>query len=83
MSLVDYFTRKPEFDIVTMEEADCLPAADLHRQRFAAPWSDGDLHGLLVQGPVFGLVARQSNAVCGASPAASYWPAPWRMRRKS
>ncbi|SIQ70451.1 ribosomal-protein-alanine N-acetyltransferase [Rhizobium sp. RU20A] len=63
MSLVDYFTRKPEFDILAMEEADCQPAAVLHRQRFAAPWSDGDLHGLIVQAPVFGLVARQSNAI--------------------
>ncbi|WP_377291306.1 GNAT family N-acetyltransferase [Rhizobium sp. SG2393] len=62
MSLTDYFSRKPEFDIFAMEKIDCPPAAELHRQRFPAPWSDGDIHGLLVQEPVFGLVARQSNA---------------------
>ena len=62
MSFTDYFTRRTEFDIFPLEEADLIAAAALHRQRFASPWSDGELHSLLVQDTVFGFVARQSNA---------------------
>ena len=61
MSFTDYFTRRTEFDIFPLEEADLLAAAALHRQRFASPWSDGEIHALLVQDTVFGLVARQTK----------------------
>ncbi len=62
MSLTDYFIRKPEFEIVPLETDDLPQAAAIHRLRFASPWSDGELHCLLVQDTVFGFVARQSNA---------------------
>jgi ribosomal-protein-alanine N-acetyltransferase len=62
MSLTDYFIRKPEFEIVPLETDDLPQAAAIHRLRFASPWSDGELHSLLVQDTVFGFVARQSNA---------------------
>lgn len=62
MSLTDYFIRKPEFEIVPLETEDLPQAAAIHRLRFASPWSDGELHSLLVQDTVFGFVARQSNA---------------------
>lgn len=61
MSFTDYFTRRTEFDIFPLEEPDLIAAAALHRQRFAAPWSDGEIHALLVQETVFGFVARQTN----------------------
>ena len=62
MSLTDYFIRKPEFEIVPLETDDLPQAAAIHRLRFASPWSDGELHSLLVQDTVFGFVARQSTA---------------------
>ncbi|MBB5533614.1 GNAT family N-acetyltransferase [Rhizobium giardinii] len=62
MSLTDYFIRKPEFEIVPLETDDLPQAAAIHQLRFASPWSDGELHSLLVQDTVFGFVARQSNA---------------------
>ncbi|WEX77788.1 GNAT family N-acetyltransferase [Sinorhizobium numidicum] len=61
MSFTDYFTRRTEFDIFPLEESDLSAAAALHGQRFAAPWSDGEIHALLVQDTVFGFVARQTN----------------------
>lgn len=62
MGLSDYFTRKPEFEIAALEKDDLQQAAAIHKQRFSSPWSDGELYRLLVQNPVFGFVARQSNA---------------------
>ncbi|MBW9063440.1 GNAT family N-acetyltransferase [Rhizobium herbae] len=62
MSLTDYFIRKPEFEIVPLETNDLPQAAAIHQLRFASPWSDGELHSLMVQDTVFGFVARQSNA---------------------
>ncbi|WP_275787998.1 GNAT family N-acetyltransferase [Pararhizobium gei] len=62
MALTDYFTRKPEFEIVPLEPADLTKAAAIHAACFSSPWSDGELHALLVQDAVFGFVARQSNA---------------------
>ncbi|HXV32075.1 MAG TPA: N-acetyltransferase [Sinorhizobium sp.] len=61
MSLTEYFTRRAEFDIFPLEEADLAGAAALHRQRFAAPWSDGEIHALLTQDAVFGFAARQTS----------------------
>ncbi|MBB4183737.1 GNAT family N-acetyltransferase [Sinorhizobium terangae] len=61
MSLTDYFTRRTEFDIFPLEEGDLVAAAALHRQRFASPWSDGEIHALLSQDTVFGFVARQTS----------------------
>ncbi|OBZ96845.1 alanine acetyltransferase [Pararhizobium polonicum] len=62
MSLTDYFVRKPEFEIFSLETADLPKAADIHKLRFTPSWSDGELHALLVQDTVFGFIARQSNA---------------------
>ncbi|APG83205.1 GNAT family N-acetyltransferase [Sinorhizobium americanum] len=61
MSFTDYFTRRTEFDIFPLEEADLTAAATLHSQRFAKPWSDGEIHALLLQKTVFGFAARQTN----------------------
>ncbi|PDT41873.1 MULTISPECIES: GNAT family N-acetyltransferase [Sinorhizobium] len=61
MSFTDYFTRRTEFDIFPLEEADLIAAATLHSQRFAKPWSDGEIHALLLQETVFGFAARQTN----------------------
>lgn len=63
MSLTDYFTRRTEFDIFPLEEADLAGAAALHSQRFVAPWSDGEFHALLTQDTVFGFAARQTGGV--------------------
>ncbi|WP_438750554.1 GNAT family N-acetyltransferase [Pararhizobium sp. O133] len=63
MALTDYFARKPEFDIFPLEAADLPQAAAVHKLRFTPPWSDGELHALLVQDTVFGFIARQSNAL--------------------
>ena len=63
MSFTDYFTRRTEFDIFPLEEADLGAAAALHGQRFAASWSDGEIHALLTQETVFGFVARQTNGM--------------------
>ncbi|ASY61510.1 Ribosomal-protein-S18p-alanine acetyltransferase [Sinorhizobium sojae CCBAU 05684] len=62
MSFTDYFTRRAEFDIFPLEEADLEAAATLHRHRFAAPWTDGEIHALLTQDTVFGFAARQTSA---------------------
>ncbi|OHV73193.1 GNAT family N-acetyltransferase [Ensifer sp. LCM 4579] len=61
MSFTDYFTRRAEFDIFPLEEGDLEAAATLHRHRFAAPWSDGEIHALLTQDTVFGFAARQTS----------------------
>lgn len=62
MSLADYFTRKPAFDIFPLETADAGIAAALHRARFSQPWNDGEFHSLLSQEPVFGFLAFQESA---------------------
>lgn len=67
MSLIDYFIRRPEFDIFQMRDDHLDDVAALHRQRFSPPWSAGELHSLLAQESVFGFVARQNNAYA--------WPA--------
>lgn len=61
MSLTDYFTRRAEFDIFPLEEADLAAASALHGQTFASPWSDGEIHALLAQDTVFGFAARQTS----------------------
>jgi len=62
MALTDYFVRKPEFDVFTLEAEHLAHAAAVHKLRFSPHWSDGELHRLLVQETVFGFVARQTNA---------------------
>ena len=57
MSLTDYFTRKPAFEIFPLETTDAGIAAALHRARFPRPWNDGEFHSLLSQDPVFGFLA--------------------------
>lgn len=57
MSFVDYFTRKPAFDIFPLETDDAGLAAALHRGRFSRPWNDGEFHALLSQDTVFGFLA--------------------------
>jgi [ribosomal protein S18]-alanine N-acetyltransferase len=57
MSLTDYFTRKPAFDIFPLETADAGIAATLHGARFPQPWSEDEFHSLLLQETVFGFLA--------------------------
>ncbi len=61
--LESYLTLKPEFEIVAMEPRDCPEVAALHGERFPKAWNDGEFHSLLMQEPVFGFVARQTNAI--------------------
>ena len=61
--LESYLSLKPEFEIVAMTSRDCPDVSTLHGERFPRPWSDGEFHSLLSQGPVFGFVARQTNAI--------------------
>ncbi|MCO5155001.1 MULTISPECIES: GNAT family N-acetyltransferase [unclassified Shinella] len=63
MSLSDYFTRKPAFDIFPLETADASIAAALHRARFPQPWNDGEFHSLLLQEPVYGFLALKEGAL--------------------
>ncbi|MBN9052709.1 GNAT family N-acetyltransferase [Shinella sp. PSBB067] len=63
MSLTDYFTRKPVFEIFPLETDDAGIAAALHRARFARPWNDGEFHSLLSQEPVFGFLALKEGAL--------------------
>lgn len=62
MALTDYFIRKAEFEVFALEAEHLAQAAAIHKQRFSAYWSDGELHRLLVQDTVFGFVAGQVNA---------------------
>ena len=63
MSLTDYFTRKPAFDVFPLETADAGIAATLHRARFARPWNDGEFHSLLLQEPVYGFLALKEGVL--------------------
>ncbi|WP_119257428.1 GNAT family N-acetyltransferase [Shinella zoogloeoides] len=63
MSLGDYFTRKPVFEIFPLETDDAGIAAALHRTRFPQPWNDGEFHSLLSQDPVFGFLALKEGAL--------------------
>ncbi|WP_137129869.1 N-acetyltransferase [Rhizobium sp. FY34] len=58
----DYLSWKPFFDIVPLQEGDCRAASELHGQRFARQWNDGEISGLLLQPGVFGFAAFQTNA---------------------
>jgi ribosomal-protein-alanine N-acetyltransferase len=62
MSLIQYFVRRPDFDVFQML-AEHLPAvARIHSAAFRHAWSESECHALLVQESVFGFVARQNNA---------------------
>jgi ribosomal-protein-alanine N-acetyltransferase len=61
--LESYLTLKPEYEIVAMGSQDCAEVSALHGLRFAKPWGAGEFHSLLSQEPVFGFVARQTNAI--------------------
>jgi ribosomal-protein-alanine N-acetyltransferase len=63
MSLTDYFTRKPTFDIFPLETTDAGIAATLHRARFPQPWNDGEFHSLLSQQPVYGFLALKEGVL--------------------
>ena len=63
MSLSDYFTRKPVFEIFPLETADAGLAAALHQLRFPQPWNDGEFHSLLSQEPVYGFLALKEGAL--------------------
>ncbi len=63
MSMISrFFARELEFEIFDMSDEDTHEAAALHSQRFRRAWSDEEIHSLLVQEPVFGFVARRTNA---------------------
>ncbi|MCL6705721.1 GNAT family N-acetyltransferase [Pseudomonas sp. R2.Fl] len=57
------FTRKPEFELVPMSADDCREMSELHGQRFARGWNDGEFVNLLLQPNTFGFVARQTNTL--------------------
>ncbi|MBO3758809.1 N-acetyltransferase [Ciceribacter sp. L1K22] len=61
--LENVFSRKPEFEIVTMSADDCREMSELHGQRFARGWNDGEFVNLLLQQNTYGFVARQTNAL--------------------
>jgi len=63
LSLTDYFTRKPAFNIFPLETVDAGIAATLHRARFPQPWNDGEFHSLLSQEPVYGFLALKEGAL--------------------
>ena len=63
MSMISrFFARELEFEIFDMSDEDTHEAAALHSGRFRRAWSDEEIHALLVQEPVFGFVARRTNA---------------------
>ena len=62
MSLSDYFTRKPAFEIFPLEKDDAGIAATLHQARFAKPWGEDEFQSLLSQEPVFGFLALREGA---------------------
>lgn len=67
MALIDYFIRRPEFDIFDMN-VDHLPGvARIHAALFKLAWSTSEFHALLLQESVFGFVARQNNATSGSA----------------
>ncbi len=62
MNRPSLFRRQAEFEIVPMTVADCADAAELHATGFPRPWSDGEIHALIHQQPVFGYIARSAGA---------------------
>lgn len=62
MAFSAYFSRKPEFEVFSLEADDVGQAATLHRSRFVRPWNDGEFHSLLAQEAVFGFAAWHTNA---------------------
>jgi len=63
MSMISrFFARELEFEIFDMSGEDLEEAAKLHSHRFRRPWSDDDIHALLVQETVYGFVARRTGA---------------------
>lgn len=56
------FLRPPEFEIVEMTAADTEECAALHSDRFRRAWSEDEIHALLAQKPVYGFIARRTNA---------------------
>lgn len=66
------FARKPEFEVVPMEAGDCSEVSQVHGQRFARGWNDGEFHSLLTQSSAYGFVARQTNARLFKPPLAGF-----------
>jgi ribosomal-protein-alanine N-acetyltransferase len=60
--ITQFFARPPEFEILDMTADDTAEAAAVHGARFRRAWSDDEIHSLLVQTPVYGFVARRTNA---------------------
>jgi ribosomal-protein-alanine N-acetyltransferase len=67
MPLIDYFVRRPEFDVFPMRAEHLTAVAGIHATLFKPAWSAGECHALLLQESVFGYVARQNNAQGGAA----------------
>ncbi|MBP1851299.1 ribosomal-protein-alanine N-acetyltransferase [Rhizobium halophytocola] len=67
-----FFSRKPEYELVPMTLRDCAEVSELHGERFARRWNDGEFESLLLQPSTFGLVARQSNARIFRPPLAGF-----------
>ena len=67
MALIDYFLRRPEFDIFQMT-GDHLPdVARIHSVLFQPAWSASAFYSLLSQDSVSGFVARQNNSSGGSA----------------
>lgn len=61
--LPSFLSRKPDYELLAMASRDCADVSALHGDRFPHPWGAGEFHSLLSQDPVFGFVARQTNAL--------------------
>ncbi|MCM2291560.1 GNAT family N-acetyltransferase [Allorhizobium sp. BGMRC 0089] len=66
------FARKAEFEILDLTVEDCHAVAELHGQRFARRWGDGEFLSLMLQPSVFGFQARQTNALMFTPPLSGF-----------
>lgn len=66
MALIDYFLRRPEFDVFEMTGDHLTDVARIHGGLFKPAWSASEFYSLLSQESVFGFVARQNNASVGS-----------------
>jgi ribosomal-protein-alanine N-acetyltransferase len=53
--------RRRQFEIEPASVSDARALADLHREDFVRPWTDGEFATLLEQSAVFGFIARESG----------------------
>lgn len=56
-----FFNRQTDYDVVAMEPAHCLQAAEIHAAGFSRAWNGEEIETLLDQGNVHGFVAFASG----------------------